>query len=109
MIYVDNYNAKLGNMIMCHMIADTQEELHQMAKDIGIKRKWFQDKKIPHYDISKTKRKLAISKGAQEITTRELILRSRPCECCGKQSNDDTKGSAFCGGCDGGFCKGKHD
>ena len=52
---------------MCHMWADTEEELHAMAAAIGIQRKWFQ--KPPkaswkHYDISLGKKALAIERGA---------------------------------------------
>ena len=39
-VYVDDMKAKFGRMIMCHMIADTDEELHTMASKIGVKLKW---------------------------------------------------------------------
>ena len=38
-VYIDNVNIPYGRMIMCHMMADTLEELHKMADTIGIKRK----------------------------------------------------------------------
>jgi hypothetical protein len=70
MIYVDDYEGKFGRMIMCHMMSDTSiEELHKFAEKIGMKRDWFQDGSAPHYDLSKSKRVLAISKGAIEIET----------------------------------------
>lgn len=43
-------------MYMCHMLADTITELHTMADRIGIQRKWFQNKGIPHYDICQSKK-----------------------------------------------------
>lgn len=55
--------------IMCHMIADTEDELHAMAAKIGVARKWYQD---DHYDITKSSRKLAIANGARSITKRQL-------------------------------------
>ncbi len=66
-VYVDPAAHKFGRMIMCHMWADTEEELHTFAARIGIKRKWFQEPpkaSWKHYDISKGKRQLAISLGA---------------------------------------------
>lgn len=52
---------------------DSLDELHAMADRIGIKRKWFQaDGSLPHYDICKSKRKLAVAFGAIEIGRREI-------------------------------------
>lgn len=75
-VYVDDMKAKFRRFIMCHMIADTDDELHEMAEKIGIQRKWFQcppEHYYQHYDISLTKRKMAVSLGAVEITSRELV------------------------------------
>jgi hypothetical protein len=56
----------------CHLTADTIEELHAFAFRIGMKRMWFQDHpRHPHYDLTKTRRKLAIRVGAKEIDARE--------------------------------------
>jgi len=64
-VYVDRMKAQFGRMIMCHMIADTQDELHAMADRIGIARRWFQAKaSFPHYDIALSKRALAVEAGA---------------------------------------------
>jgi len=73
-VYVDDMRAPFGRMIMCHMIADTTDELHPMAKLIGVARKWCQNSKTwrEHYDIALSKRKLAVKAGAQEITMRDL-------------------------------------
>lgn len=82
MVYIDNMNAPFGRMKMCHMIADTTEELLQMVDKIGVQRKWIQDagKYSEHFDISLDKKKLAIANGAQEITMMELgrMLSKRP-------------------------------
>lgn len=75
MVYVDpliNYGWKLGPS--CHMVADTEEELHAMAAKIGMKRSWFQPaskQQVPHYDLVASKRKLAVQNGAQQMTMRE--------------------------------------
>lgn len=54
---------------MCHMLADNLLELHLMAKQIGLKRSWFQTSRsgVPHYDVSKSRRAMAIANGAIEI------------------------------------------
>jgi hypothetical protein len=67
-VYVDNMRAKFGRMIMCHMIAETDSELHEMADRIGIARRWHQG---DHYDISLNKRALAIEHGAVAITLKQ--------------------------------------
>ena len=73
-VYVDNFKGAYGRMIMCHMIADTQKELLEMADKIGVQRKWIQDYGTPreHFDICMSKRKKAIEFGAIEINMREL-------------------------------------
>lgn len=72
-VYVDDYDAPFGRMIMCHMVADTLDELHTMADRIGVARKWFQDHRLQHYDICKSKKELAIKHGAKLVTARELV------------------------------------
>lgn len=69
-VYVDNMRASFRQMIMCHMLADSLDELHAMADKIGVARKWFQRySRIPHYDICLSKKALAISHGAVQLTT----------------------------------------
>ena len=72
-VYVDQEENQLGRMKMCHMIADTIEELHEIADKIGMKRESFQPKSFPHYDVSKERRALAIKLGAKEIGRREVV------------------------------------
>ncbi len=65
--------AKVGQMVMCHMIADSDNELHLMADRIGVNRKWHQKppKHHSHYDISLGSKKKAISFGAIQITQKQ--------------------------------------
>lgn len=49
------------------MFADSLEELHEFAEKIGMKKAWFQDKKLPHYDLTAKRRQLALSLGAVEV------------------------------------------
>jgi hypothetical protein len=76
-VYVGDIEYPFGRMIMFHMVADTLEELHNMADKIGVNRKWFQDHKhsLQHYDICKSKKKLAIGFGAIEMSDREIVIK----------------------------------
>ena len=75
-VYVDNMRAPFGNMVMCHMWADTREELFAMADRIGVARRWFQRPDsvgLPgmtasweHFDIAQSKRAQAVAAGAIE-------------------------------------------
>lgn len=77
-VYVDDmYLRPLGRyerMKMSHMIADSTEELLEMADKIGVDRKWIQSPGTPreHFDIALSKRRLAVREGAEEITLKEL-------------------------------------
>lgn len=74
MVYVGTRKYNYGPMIMSHMVADSLEELHNMAQALGIAFCHFQDKKgKPHYDISQVKKKKAIALGAKEVNDREII------------------------------------
>jgi len=80
-VYVDDMEARYGRLIMCHMIADSTEELFAMADRIGVSRRWIQKPGTyrEHFDVSKSKRRLAVAAGAEEVTMRQLaeIIRGR--------------------------------
>lgn len=69
-VYVDDMRARYRRMILCHMLADSVDELHAMADRIGVARRWFQ---VDHYDICLAKRALALRAGAVEISRREAV------------------------------------
>ena len=73
-VFVDDMQAPFGRMVMCHMIADTRAELLEMADQIGVARKWIQQRGRAgeHFDICKKMRAKAVMKGAVEITMLEL-------------------------------------
>ncbi len=73
-VYIDDYYAPFRGMRMCHMIADTHEELLEMADKIGVQRKWLQapGSYKEHFDVCGTKRNAAIVNGAVPITVMEL-------------------------------------
>lgn len=97
-IYVDNFRvqAQVGLITArwSHLIADTREELHVFARSIGLRREWFQEPKsiggrppVPgsyhaeswHYDVTDSKRRLAITKGARAIDWKDLpeVIKAR--------------------------------
>lgn len=69
-VYVDDMRMPYGRMIMCHMLADTDEELRAMARRIGVNQRWHQR---DHFDICMKKRALAVAAGAVEITRRQAV------------------------------------
>jgi hypothetical protein len=74
--------AQYGRMVMCHMVADTEDDLHGMAELIGVDRKWYQyphKSRHPHYDIALSKRALAVDFGAIEISRRDAPEICRRC------------------------------
>ena len=74
-VYVDDMRAPFGRMIMCHMAADTTEELLVMSRTIGVEARWIQKAGtyLEHFDIALSKRTLAVQHGAVEVTQRELV------------------------------------
>lgn len=86
MIYVDRMFAcpptkKWPYPEACHIIADTEKELVEFAINIGLKKEWLQKGTkrkpytIPHFDLTRSKRKVAIQLGAIEINMKEMARR----------------------------------
>jgi hypothetical protein len=82
-VYVDDFmiradvpnGGRVVRGVWCHMQADTREELDAMADKIGLKRSWIQHPEKPwmtHYDVTLSRRKLAIEAGAIEIGALDL-------------------------------------
>jgi len=65
-------------MQMCHMIADTHDELVSMADAIGVARRWLQHAGTPreHFDVCLSKKKLALQNGAIEVSVQELAKKT---------------------------------
>lgn len=72
-VYVDDMKWPFGRLVMCHMWADSTEELLGMVDRIGVARRWIQYAGTykEHFDIAQTKRKLAVAAGAKERRWRE--------------------------------------
>jgi hypothetical protein len=66
-VYVDDVRLPFGRMIMCHMWADSLDELLTMADLIGVARKWMQQPPKAswvHFDISLGMKDKALAAGA---------------------------------------------
>jgi Protein of unknown function (DUF4031) len=84
-VYVDDMEAEFGRMVMCHMIADTTDELLDMARKIGVRTKWIQNAGTyrEHFDVCKSKRAAALSLGAIPLTRKQLaqkLIDRRPAQ-----------------------------
>jgi hypothetical protein len=76
-VYVDNMllkadvpnGARVVRGRWSHMMADTHEELVDMADKIGLRQSWIQYPGTykEHFDVTMTKRTLALSLGAVEL------------------------------------------
>ena len=77
-VYVDDMHTthlgQFGRMKMCHMVADSTDELLAMADKIGVQRKWLQSAGThrEHFDIAMSKRALAVAAGAVETTMSQM-------------------------------------
>jgi hypothetical protein len=74
-VYVDrlrDWGWRLGPS--CHLIADSNEELHEFAAKLDMKRNWFQASPSgPHYDLTAKRRAKAVQLGAIELENRPFI------------------------------------
>ena len=51
------------------------EELHALAESIGLRREWFQNGRVPHYDLTPATREAALKAGAVHVGAREQARR----------------------------------
>ncbi len=60
-----------------HLVSDASlEELHRFAESLGLRREWFQEKSIPHYDLTGQLYDLALKHGAILVSSREIVRRA---------------------------------
>jgi len=60
----------------CHLftLPGWEDDLHELAASIGLKRGWFQDQAVmPHYDLTGSRRELAVRRGAVELGRAETV------------------------------------
>jgi Protein of unknown function (DUF4031) len=102
-VYVDNVQIPAAvqsgvvthDSMWSHLTADTQDELHEFAHQLGLKRSYFQPGKAIgdkepvtwHYDVTKGMRFKALKLGAQEIDNAGLadLMARRRAELDGPQ------------------------
>jgi hypothetical protein len=62
-------NGKRHGHQWCHMWGDTEDELHKLARRIGLRKEWAHRRRdgSVHYDLVPTKRQKAIDMGAVEV------------------------------------------
>jgi len=79
-VYVDECRLPFKGKLWCHMMADTEGELHQFARTIRLKAEWFQQSyRHPHYDLSPSMRTKAIKAGAIPIKNILTTIRCGNC------------------------------
>lgn len=67
-VYVDDTKVHVGRSVCCYMFADSPNELHAMAKAIGLGRFAFQTGgTLAHYNVCLSKRAQAVRLGAVEV------------------------------------------
>ena len=76
-VYVDHARNRYGRMKMSHMIADSVDELLEMADRIGLDRRHFQPGSHPHFDVSEGYRKRAIQAGTRPVDRHCLVALMR--------------------------------
>ena len=61
-----------------HLVSTVSEdELHIFASKLGLKRKWYQDLRHPHYDLTTPRMKhKALNMGAELATASEIVMRA---------------------------------
>ena len=61
-----------------HMVTDNAlPELHAFASFLGLEKKWFQEKRIPHYDLlSRSMKEKAMRGGAKLVDSGEIADRA---------------------------------
>lgn len=98
-VFVDNSRLPWRGQSWCHLVADSVQELHTFADQLGLKRAWFQEKTMyPHYDVTVNVRVRALQLGAQPGDKRTIIS-------CAKRMRGElvasklpcTKQSTICG------------
>lgn len=73
-VYVDDSRLAWRGKSWCHLVADSINELHAFAEQLGLRREWFQDRTMyPHYDVTVRVKERALALGAYAGDKRTII------------------------------------
>lgn len=73
-VYVDNERIAWKRREWCHLVADALPELHDFARQLGLRRAWFQERaSYPHYDVTMAIRARALGMGALHADRAQLM------------------------------------
>lgn len=70
MVYVDDAGIWSAGRLWFHMMADTDDELEEMARKLDLNGNWRHG---DHYELTANKRKQALTLGAKPITSKEMV------------------------------------
>lgn len=77
-IFIDELTEWKRGQFSAHLGSDKGDdpELHAFAEQLGLRRRWFQTKSYPHYDVmGRVKYDQALALGATRVTSKEWITR----------------------------------
>jgi hypothetical protein len=75
-VYVDDPIWDWQGLKWCHLLADSEEELHRFARSMGVHRLIYQGPpktSAPHYDLTGFERRRAIALGAIPCNRHEIV------------------------------------
>jgi hypothetical protein len=78
-VYVDEPRWFAHGRYWCHMVADTPEELDEIARKLQLKPRWKQKVGTPseHYDLPVEGREAAVALGAIPVSSRQIVTMIR--------------------------------
>lgn len=92
MVYVDNAQVLKYGYVWFHLMADSIQELHEFAADIGVPARAFhRGARHPHYDVTEGQRNRALRNGAVTISAREAVHVGRKIVRSSKQTGLDCR------------------
>jgi len=75
-VYVDDAIWYRHGRTWCHLLADSEDELHRFAVALGVHRISYQGPPKtgkPHYDLTAWERRMALARGAVACSRQEIV------------------------------------